>query len=392
MTIRELYPEHIDRDLYSSALDQCVISGDWLLNNSGMDVFFEIDGFEIRIPAGNRIRCAGWEQVRQSVANMEQEEFYGYAAPVDRCGFKFVTGHKLYIYNDLVVFSPDSARASGGYYGPPERTLEEHIALINAMKLEKTTIIAKDISFLPRCPSLKELSIQHAHGQEAPLDFSPLYEMPEVRSLSIAAPNMGLTKGPAIYIDFTKVRGLRRLALCTNEPFNYPLVPTLETLWLCNDKRHSNMSGISCSQKLKSLQLLQCGTKSLNGIRKYPLQRLDMSYLRGMADISALSDCAQTLRSLSIEACGKIKDFSCLYDLVNLEHLMLRGSNTLPSLDFLRRMPKLKTFVFSMSVEDGDLKPCLEIPYASCDKIKRHYNLKEKDLPKNLSGTPFEIF
>ena len=392
MTIRELYPEHIDRDLYASALAQCVISGDWLLNNSGMDVFFEIDGFEIRIPAGNRIRCAGWEQVRQSVADMEQEEFYGYAAPVDRCGFKFVTGHKLYIYNDLVVFSPDSARASGGYYGPPERTLEEHIALINAMKLEKTTIIAKDISFLSRCPSLKELSIQHAHGQETPLDFSPLYEMPEVRSLSIAAPNMGLTKGPAIYIDFTKVRGLRRLALCTNEPFNYPLVPTLETLWLANDKRHSDMSGISCSQKLKSLQLLQCGTKSLNGIRKYPLQRLDMSYLRGMADISALSDCAQTLRSLSIEACGKIRDFSCLYDLVNLEHLMLHGSNTLPSLDFLRRMPKLKTFVFSMSVEDGDLKPCLEIPYASCDKIKRHYNLKEKDLPKNLSGTPFEIF
>ena len=44
MTIRELYPEHIDRDLYTSALDQCVISGEWLLNNSGMDVFFE--GFQ----------------------------------------------------------------------------------------------------------------------------------------------------------------------------------------------------------------------------------------------------------------------------------------------------------------------------------------------------------
>ena len=392
MTIRELYPEHIDRDLYASALAQCIISGDWLLNNSGMDVFFEIDGFEIRIPAGNRIRCTDWAQVQQSVGAMGQEEFYGCERPVNRYGFKFLSDEKLYIYDSLLVFCPDSARACGGYYGPPERTLEEHIALINAMKLEKTTIIAKDISFLPRCPSLKELSIQHAHGQETPLDFSPLYEMPEIRSLSIAAPNMGLAKGPAIHIDFTKLRGLRRLALCTNEPFNYPLVPTLETLWLANDKRHSDMSGISCSQKLKSLQLLQCGTKSLNGIRKYPLQRLDMSYLRGMADISALSDCAQTLRSLSIEACGKIKDFSCLYDLVNLEHLMLRGSNTLPSLDFLRRMPKLKTFVFSMSVEDGDLKPCLEIPYTSCDKIKRHYNLKEKDLPKNLSGTPFEIF
>ena len=391
MTIRELYPEHIDRALYTSALDQCVISGEWLLNNSGMDVFFEIDGFVIRIPAGNRIRCTDWAQVQQSVGAMGQEEFYGCERPVNRYGFKFLSDEKLYIYDNLLVFCPDSAKSCSVYYGTSERTLEEHIALINTMKLEKSTIIAKDLSFLPRCPSLKDLSIQHAHGQETSLDFSPLYEMAEVRSLSIAAPNMGLSKGPAIHIDFTKLRGLRRLSLCTNEPFNYSLVPTLETLWLANDKRHPDMSSLSCSQKLKSVELLQCGMKSLNGIGNYPLQQLTMSNLRGMADISALSDCAQTLRSLSIEACGKIKDFSCLYDLVNLEHLMLRGSNTLPSLDFLRCMPKLKTFVFSMSVEDGDLTPCLEIPYASCDKIKRHYNLKEKDLPKNLSGTPFEL-
>ena len=69
-----------------------------------------------------------------------------------------------------------------------------------------------------------------------------------------------------------------------------------------------------------------------------------------------------------------------------------RSSARRVRLDFLRRMPKLKTFVLSMTVEDGDLTPCLEIPYASCDKIKRHYNLKEKDLPKNLSKTTFEIF
>ena len=391
MTVREVYPEHIDRDSYRSALDQCVIEGNWLFNPSNMDIWYEIDGFEIKIPAGKRILCTGWEQVRRCVADMEQEEFYGCAAPVGRCGFKFVSGHKLYIYNDLVVFSPDSARACGGYYGPPERTLEEHIALINAMKLEKATIIAEDLDFLPRCPSLKDLAIQHAVGQETPLDFTPLYELPEVRSLGIAAPNMGLSQGPAIHIDFTKLRGLRRLSLCTNEPFNYPLVPTLETLWLANDKRHCDINRLSCSQHLKCVELLQCGTKSLHGIGKYPLQKLSMSYLRGMADISALSDCAQTLRSLSIEACGKIKDFSCLYDLVNLEHLFLSGSNTLPSLDFLRRMPNLKTFVFSMTVENGDLTPCLEIPYVSCNKIKRHYNLKEKDLPKNLDRTPFQL-
>lgn len=391
MMIKKIFPETPNPEAYRQAMEKVVITGHWLFNQSEMDLWFEVDGFTLKVPAGKRILCTGWDQVRRCVGNMETEEFYGCAAPVGRCGFKFVSGHKLYIYNDLVVFSPDSARASGGYYGPPERTLEEHIALINAMKLEKATVIAENLSFLPRCPTLKCFHILHAAGQETPLDFTPLYELPEVERLGIAAPNMGLGKGPAIQIDFTKLRGLRHLSVCTNDRFNYHLVPTLETLWLSNDRQHTDMSSLSCSPDLKRVDLLSCGMKSLNGIETYPLQWLSLSYLRSMTDISALADCSKTLRALSIDACGKIKDFSCLYDLVNLEHLNLMGSNTLPSLDFLRNMPKLKTFVFSMTVEDGDLTPCLDLPYASCSKMKRHYNLKEKDLPKSNDRTGFRM-
>lgn len=390
MELKEIYPEGIDRDAYGRAMELAVVAGNWLLNQSGMDLWFEVDGFTLKVPAGKRSMISGWDHVRRCVENMETEEFYGCAAPVSRCGFKFVTGHKLYIYNDLVVWSPDSATA-GAYYGPRERTLEEHIALINSMKLEKATIIAEDLSFLPRCPSLKCLSIQHAAGSDKPLDFTPLYDLPEVENLSIAAPNMGLGKGPAICVDFTKLRGLRHAAVCTNDLFNYHLVPTLETLWLSNDRRHPDLSRISCSPMLKRIDLLQCGTKALDGIEKYPLQWLSLSHLRSLTDISALSQTAGTLRSLSIDACGKIRDLSCLYDLVNLEHLELQGSNALPDLEFLRNMPKLKTFVFSMNVENGDLTPCLDVPYASCNRIKRHYNLKEKDLPKSNNRTPFRL-
>lgn len=48
--------------------------------------------------------------------SIDREEFYGCTAPVNRNGFKFVSGHQRYIYNDLVVFSPDSARAGAGNY------------------------------------------------------------------------------------------------------------------------------------------------------------------------------------------------------------------------------------------------------------------------------------
>lgn len=391
MTIQEVYPENIDRELYSQALDQCVITGHRLFNQSTMDVWFEIDGFIIKVPAGKRILCTGWDQVRRCVEDMDQEEFYGCAAPVGRCGFKFLAGHKLYIYNDLLVFSPDSARAGIGYYGTPERTLEEHIALINAMQLDKATIIAEDLNFLPRCPTLKSLRIIHAAGQDTPLDFSPLYELPNVERLGIAAPNDGLGKGPAVQIDFTKVRGIRHLSLCTNDRYNYPLVPTLETLSISNDKRHTDMNSISCSRNLKSIDILICSMKSLDGIGKYPLQSLSMSYMRSLQDISALADCGETLRFLAIDACGKIKDFSCLYELKNLKFLQLHGSNTLPDLSFIKNMPNLKILNFTMAIADGDLTPCLTLPYATFSRGKKNYNLKDKDLPKNRDTEGFRL-
>ena len=111
---------------------------------------------------------------------------------------------------------------------------------------------------------------------------------------------------------------------------------------------------------------------------------LTVDYDRTLTDLSALVEVQSTLRELSIENCPQITDFSCLAELTALQSLSLYGSNTLPDLAFLRNLTNLKFFVFSMNVADGDLTPCLAIPYARCDKGKKHYNLKDKNLPKNL--------
>lgn len=391
MTYTPIYPEGIDHNAYEAALEQCVFGSGWLFNQSGMDVWYDFDGFIVKIPAGTKIRPDGWTHVRNLVADMDTEEFYGCQSPVNRCGFKFRGSGKLYIYDKLIVFSPDSARAQGSYIGPPGRTLEEHIALINTMELQKACIIAGDLGFVPRCPSLRHLSIEFPQGMDRELDFSPLYKLPYLESLSIAAPNMGRSKGPAIRIDFSRLPGLRCVSVCTNDVYNYNQVPTLEELWLSNDKRNRDLTDISRSPSLKKLELLCCSTKSLEGIGRFPMQSVSLSYLRVLEDISALSGCADTLRSLNIDHCGKVKDFSCLHDLVNLEYLILNGSQTLPDLRFLKRMPKLKFFTFSMTVEDGDLTPCLGLPYARCDKGKKHYNLKDKDLPKDNDRAGFEL-
>ena len=69
-------------------------------------------------------------------------------------------------------------------------------------------------------------------------------------------------------------------------------------------------------------------------------------------------------------------------ELENLELLELSGSNELPSLSFLKKMKRLKTFIFSMNVKDGDVTPCLGLSYVYSEKNRKHYNLKDIELPK----------
>ena len=45
-------------------------------------------------------------------------------------------------------------------------------------------------------------------------------------------------------------------------------------------------------------------------------------------------------------------------------------------------MRNLKTFAFNMDVLNGDLTPCLNLSYVYSEKDRRHFNLKDKDLPK----------
>ena len=107
-----------------------------------------------------------------------------------------------------------------------------------------------------------------------------------------------------------------------------------------------------------------------------------MYYNRYLEDISALKKVKSTLKALRIDNCSNIKDFSVLGELENLELLELTGTNDVPSLKFLKTMKNLKTFIFNINVKDGDLSPCVGLSYVYSEKNRRHYNLKDIDLPK----------
>ena len=309
-----------------------------------------------------------------------------------RQGYVFAPLTQSNIYDAIVIRNPSHCQAWCPQHGFSDHSLEEHIELINQYHLEKAIIIADDISFITRCSSLKYLKIVLADTAVDKFDYSALYDMPCIKELTCTTAYGGPQEHLHTTLDYSRIKGLLNVGISGKGHLNYNLVDTLEELHISGNKTHQDLTSVSNSQNLKRIWFLQSGLKSLSGIERFPkMQDLSFDYMRSLCDISQLSLVANSLRALSIENCPKITDFSVLYDLVNLEHLHLCGKNELPSLGFLNKMKKLKTFVFSMNVADCDLSPCLQIPYASTYHNRKQYNLKDKDLPKTLPTEPFKL-
>lgn len=265
------------------------------------------------------------------------------------------------VYDTIVIRNPEHADVETPVLGVSTRTLEEHIALINKYKLEKAIIIAESIEFIRRCPSLKYIQVIPAL-KENKFDFSPLYDMPEIKSL-VCQTQYGDKEQFLGFVDYAKIRGIIDLGVSGKGHFNYCELNGLEDLCISDNKEHVDLIEIGNNCNLKDLTLLQCSIKTLRGIENIrQLENLSLWHDRFLYDISHLSNLSDSLKVLSIQNCSKIQDFSCLSELENLEYLELYGKNVLPDLSFLKMMKRLKMFSFDMEVQDGDLGLCMEIP------------------------------
>lgn len=287
------------------------------------------------------------------------------------------------IYDAIVIRNPRNTQYN---YRIPinEHSLLEHIGFINKHNLEKAYLICNDLSFVTQCPTLKYISVIPADSADDNFDFSPLYGMPEIKSLGCQ--NLyGSREQYLSEIDYSRIHGLIDLGVSVNNgTLNYNKVETLKSLAMSAFKgKNRDLTDLFCSKELDTLRLIQCGIYSLNGIEtSRKIQCLYLHYNRSLSDINALRKVNGTLKALRIENCPKIEDFSVLGELENLELLELSGSNVLPSLNFLKTMKNLKTFTFSMNVLDGDLSPCMDLSYVYSEKDRKHYNWKDKELPK----------
>lgn len=273
--------------------------------------------------------------------------------------------------------------------------LQRLIDYINEKNIRKAFIQGmSDFEFLRQCPSLEHLKIElqlpfreygelQARGKNLikKYNLECLYELPGLKSINLYNHEMPDIK-PELQLDLKRIAGLQKYA------GDYAFISntdniSLKCLWL-NDYKKRNFHDFTELKNLETIKLITSKLESLDGCEALSrLQCLYLYYNRTLKDIHALGAVRNSLKALRIENCPKIEDFSVLGELENLELLDLHGKNVLPSLDFIKKMKNLKTFLFNMPVLDGDLSPCLNLSYVYSVVDRRHYNIKDKDLPKN---------
>lgn len=302
---------------------------------------------------------------------------------VVRDGFVFkAIDEPTNVFDALVIRNPLNTQCPLYSNLNPERSIEDHVEYINKNGIKKVLVIAEDIGFISHCPSITKVQLIAVSAGE--FDYSPLYDLPSLEALEIPSmPVAGITaKNSANYAQMKSLRSLK----VSDTAEGVSNASELRTLSVDGVKKGcSDMQSLFSGTKLSDLTITNCGIKSLNGLEKETqLESLSLWYDRSLCDTKSIRSCDKTLKTLSIMNCPKITDLSFLCELRELEHLDLIGNNEIPNLDFLKVMPKLKHFNLGMNVLDGDLTPCLSVPYVNLEKARKHYNLKDSDLPKNL--------
>lgn len=296
-----------------------------------------------------------------------------------REGFVFAgITHPGNIYDAIVIKYPHDVSCFSPRMEGSRHSLEEQIDFINKHKIEKALIIAENIDFITKCPTLKYLRVVPADSAGDKFDYSPFYRMPEMKCLQCSTV-YGRKEEFSTCIDYSKFPQVENISVNQIGHKNYNKNKTLKSFGI-SGYRETDLTNMFDSQMLDTLSIIECKIRSLEGLQKSKrMQCLYLYYNRALQDMRQVK---KTLKALRIENCPKIEDFSVLGELENLELLQLSGSNTLPSLDFLKTMKNLKTFLFSMDVLDGDLSPCLDLSYVYSERNRKHYNIKDSMLPK----------
>jgi len=220
-------------------------------------------------------------------------------------------------------------------------------------------------------------------------DTAPIYSFGDLKSLAIMEELSTNTKR-SFKADVSRFRKLEKYSGEYRLVENLNRANTIKSLELYRYSEQ-DLKYLSELILMDSLKLGKGSMQSIDGCEKLPkLQCLYLFDNEKVEDIGHLRGVKNTLKALRIHNCNRVKDFSVLEELENLELLELSGKNSIPSLSFVKKLKNLKTLIFNVDVLDNDLTPCFDLEYVECNKRKLSYNHKFKPLPKGeyVNGVP----
>lgn len=95
--------------------------------------------------------------------------------------------------------------------------------------------------------------------------------------------------------------------------------------------------------------------------------------VKSLTAIALLSQVSTTKNRLVSTILGKLSELETLY----ISTFQTNSVNKLPSIEFIKNLTKLKNFMTDYKIEDGNLKPLLNIENVDILKFYKHYNLQK---------------
>lgn len=245
---------------------------------------------------------------------------------------------------------------------------------IREVSLNDLCFEGTNLDFLSEISFIEELGITATSIK----DYSGLRFLSKLRTLSFDEPQGKLDLSlhgqlEALYIEMNKnVMGLGSLE-------------KLRTLRIWKYKSKSaDLSELSTLVALEELHITQSPITSLNGCERLKnLKNLELNYLGKLERLDALEWVADTLKSLRFDCCKKITNHEYVTCLHELELLAFDACGDIPSIGFIKKLPKLKSFIFvNTNIVDGDLSPCMGLEYVGFLN-KKHYSHKSEDFKTN---------
>lgn len=212
---------------------------------------------------------------------------------------------------------------------------------------------------LYKLKSIEFIAFDYVEDDELDLDRIDVSQFPDLQAI--------VSRSCLNYINLSQCFSLRTLKVRN-----------------CNESDLSSVSGLL---KLDSLELTSGKVKSLKGIEKTSIQCLTLSYLRNLLDISTLVLCPN-LKALRIDHCPNMTDYeNILSKLSNLVLLCItEGKGSFHNLKFIEFLKNLQFFVTDYNILDGQIDLLKKLPYSSILQDRRHYNLKDSELPREKSA------